>query len=87
MAAEIVAELAPMVKGGAVSTAQRVVDVMKEKNLAAEPGLLVPLNAALGEMVPIKPTKVRFIFLFMYSSRLFHKLLQKVSESFCAQLE
>lgn len=62
MIAELLGELAPAVAAGraAHDKAQRAVDTMKEKNLDAEPSLVVPLNLAHGgDGVSIKPSKVR----------------------------
>lgn len=58
MAAELLAALVPSAKGDAKTLALRKVDVMKEKVLGSEPGLVVQLNRAAGDKLAIKATKV-----------------------------
>ncbi len=61
MAAELLAALIPSAKGDARTLALRKVDVMKEKVLGSEPGLVVQLNRAAGDQLAIKATKVRLL--------------------------
>lgn len=69
MAAEILAHLVPETQGDVVARARAAVGIMREKNLDGEPGLIVPLNSANGDMVPIKPSKVKpFIFVVAFDS-------------------
>lgn len=59
MAAELLATLVPIAQGDAKSIALRTVASLKEKVLDREPALLVQLNRAHGEKMPIKAPKVR----------------------------
>lgn len=59
MVAEVLAHLVPGAKGDTLNRARAAVDIMREKNLDGEPGMIVPLNLANGAMVSVKPTKVQ----------------------------